>query len=172
MISTTTISRLFRGVEIGKLGKFLFVGGAGLLSFSSVCLLRSSDPFVEFQEPALVLFGLAAVIVIAGETIRAMARSREQRFSPSFMDRLQRIHQTSTAASPRAVDKRADVRCAFCGKNVVGTGLHKADEAEAENQFGRCLNCGKTACPRCSYLKGMEMGRKSLRCPACGGPVY
>lgn len=170
MISSLHISRLFRGAEFGKLGTFLFVSGTGLLSFSSVCLLRTSDAFVEFQEQALILFGLAAVIVLTGETIRTMVHYREQRFSPRFMDYLQWIHQTATTAAPR-VDKRLDVRCAFCAKGV-GTGVQRNERAEAENQFGRCLNCGKTVCPRCSYLKGMEMGRKSLRCPACGGPVY
>ena len=171
MISSLNISRFFRGAEIGKLGKILFVSGAGLLSFSSVCLMRSADPFVEFQRSALILFGLAAVIILTGETIRALARYREQRFSPRFMDYLQQIHRTTATAAPR-VNKGLDVRCAFCGKGVVGTGARRNEHAEAQNQFGGCLNCGKTVCPRCSYLKGMEMGRKSLRCPACGGPVY
>jgi len=171
MTFSLNIPRIFRGTEIGKLGKILFVSGAGLLSFSSVCLMRSADPFMEFQKSALVLFALAAAFVLTGETIRAVARYREQRFSPRFMDYLQQIHQTTTASAPR-IAKRLDVRCAFCGKGVVGAGVRKNEPAEAKNQFGRCLSCGKTVCPRCSYLKGMEMGRKSLRCPACGGPVY
>jgi hypothetical protein len=171
MSFSLNIPRLFRGTEIGKLGKALFVSGTGLLSFSSVCLMRSADPFVDFQKSALILFGLAAFIVLTGESIRAVARYREQRFSPRFMDYLQQIHQTATASVPK-VNKGLDVRCAFCGKGVAGSGVRRNESADAKSQFGRCLSCGKTVCPRCSYLKGMEMGRKSLRCPACGGPVY
>ncbi len=170
MTPALSVPRGYRGSEFGKLGTALFVLGAGLLTFSSVCLMRRGDPYQEIQSTVLVLFAASVGIILAGESIRGLVHYREQRLGPKFSDFL----QIPKAAPPRGVDKGLDVRCFFCRKTVAGESHKKrrVEAANAESQFGRCLNCGKTVCPRCSYLKGLEMDRKSLRCPGCGGPVY
>jgi len=169
MTPALSIPRVYRESEFGKLGKALFVLGAGLLAFSSVCLMRRGDPYQEIQSTVLVLFAASAGFILAGESIRGLVHYREQRLGPRFINYLQ-----IPKPEPRVEKGFVDVRCFFCGKSVTGAGHKKgrAESANAASQFGRCLSCGKTVCPRCSYLKGLEMDRKSLRCPGCGGPVY
>lgn len=144
--------------ESGRLGRGLFVSGAGLLSFSSVGLMRREDSYLEVQGIMLLLFVLAAALTLAGEIMRAAAQHRTGGRSGSSPEaaRLRRARAAREAA-------RAETLCDFCGK---GSRSAKA------GSFNRCLSCGKTACGRCSDLKGKEMGRDSRRCPGCGSQTY
>lgn len=163
--------RFYRVPERGKVGRALFVSGAGLLSFSAVCLARVSGPYLEIQSTTLVLFAVAAVMILAGETIRLASRSRERLSAGNLLESvgLRRL-------APRIERILRDSRCAFCGKTSGTEGSqHKGlrtGSGGPYGTFGRCLNCGSTVCPRCAYLRGKEMGRDALRCPGCGGPVY
>ena len=171
MRSGSFSSRFIRGPERGKVGRALFVSGAGLLSFSAVCLAKSSELYLEIQNTTLVLFAASVVMVLAGETIRFVRRDREPVRGPDLMEAvgLRRV-------APKIERMLRDSRCAFCGKTSGAAGFHpkgpRPDSERYSNTFGRCLNCGSTVCPRCSYLKGKEMGRDALRCPGCRGPVY
>ncbi len=165
-------ARGLRAPETGRLGRILVLSGAGLLAFSGVCLLRASGPYLEFQTTSLVLFGAGAVLALAGEAARIL--SRERGTHPGGSDWAEVLKARRVAF--RAERVLRDPECAFCGKKEAGSGAaRKGPERSpdgAHNAFGRCLNCGRTICPRCSFLKGVELGLKSLRCPGCGGPIY
>jgi hypothetical protein len=158
--------------EAGRAGRILFVSGIGLLAFSGVCLLRTSGTYLEIQSTSLAVFAAGAFLALAGETIRALTRER----GPHSTSDWDEVLKARRAAS-RIENVLRDPECAFCGKKEKGTGSGRrggaARSPEAgSSAFGRCLNCGRTSCPRCSFLKGVEMGLKSLRCPGCGGPIY
>lgn len=164
--------RGLRAPETGRLGRVLFVSGAGLLAFSGVCLLRSSGPYLEIQTTSLVLFVAGAVLALAGEAARILSRERSVRPGSDWAEVLK-----ARRVAFRLERLLRDPECAFCGKKESASGAtsHKGPDKSPEgstNAFGRCLNCGRTICPRCSFLKGLEMGAKSLRCPGCGGPIY
>lgn len=168
---TLSLHRGSRGPEAGRLGRVLFVSGAGLLSFSAVCLLRSSGPYLEIQNTTLFLFATAVILILSGEMIRLAGRGREPAPKTDWLSNLWPRRGPST----RVAHILRESRCSFCGKSdAAGLASRRVERKSAEdpNAFGRCLNCGRTVCPRCAYLKGMEMGRTSLRCPGCGGQVY
>jgi hypothetical protein len=163
--------RFFRASEKGgQTGRVLLITGAGLLSFSAVCLARGSEAYMEIQNTTLVLFAASAAMVLAGEGIRFAQRARRTRVGPNTIE---------PVAVPRTAYRieriLRDSCCAFCGKGGGKTSSHKNIPGEpvgSLGNFGRCLNCGSTVCARCAFVKGKEMGRDALRCPGCGGQVY
>ena len=163
--------RGLRALETGRLGRVLFISGAGLLTFSGVCLLRTSGPYLEIQTTSLVLFAAGAILALAGETLRILSRERDSRSTSDWAEVLK-----ARRVAFRLERVLRAPECAFCGKKEGANGAgHKGSERSPEggpSAFGRCLNCGRTSCPRCAFLKGLEMGLKSLRCPGCGGPIY
>jgi len=142
----------------GRLGRGLFVSGAGLLSFSSVGLMRREEAYLEAQGILLLLFVLAAALTLAGEIMRAAA---QHRMGSGPLSSLEAARQRRARAAREA--SRAETLCDFCGKG---------SRSSPAGSFNRCLSCGKTACGRCSDLKGKEMGRDSRRCPGCGSQTY
>lgn len=163
--------RFFRCLKRVKVGRVLFVSGAGLLSFSAVCLAKRSELYLEIQNTILVLFAASVVMILVGETIRFATRNHEPLAAPDLMKSIGLRQVTPTIERILR-----DSRCAFCGKTSgMARSRQKSPQPGSEgdpNSFGRCLNCGSTVCPRCAHLKGKEMGRDGLRCPGCGGPVY
>jgi len=120
--------------------------------------MRREDSYLEVQGIMLLLFGLAAALTLAGEIMRAAAQHRTGGRSGSSQEagRLRRARAAREAS-------RAETPCDFCGKG---------SRSARAGSFNRCLSCGKTACGRCSDLKGKEMGRDSRRCPGCGSQTY
>lgn len=142
----------------GRLGRHLFVSGAGLLSFSSVCLMRREETYLEIQNSILLLFAISVVLILAGEAMRAVSHWWATRSSARSWADI-RSYKARRAGNRISVE----TRCAFCGKGAEGA---------YPSAFARCLGCGKTVCARCSALKGKEMDRNSGRCPECGSQVY
>jgi len=154
--------------EIRTLGKVLFVLGVGGLSFSGTCLLVFKDFCSE--HPYLVFFVLISSfgLILAGETILACAPQSPAADRRPFLRWL--------AEPVTKLKDRQERRCSFCGTNFVLPTVprRRTDTEEREFDrllFGVCLGCGKTVCPRCAYMKGFDMHRKSLHCPGCASLV-
>jgi len=158
MVLSIHSSHVFRGRDASGWGKGLFVFGAGLLAFSSVCLMRRGEAYLEIQGTVLTLFALAAGMVLSGEAVRIVSHLKQKHWDG--LERGRRMPKGQKTVFAISLE----IQCAFCGKKTLSTAEYGA--------FTRCLGCGKTVCARCADLKGKEMGRDSSRCPGCGGQVY
>ncbi len=174
--SALSPSRLPRIGISRRWGTVLLVSGSGLLAFASVCLFKTSESYLEIQGTTLFLFAVAVGLMLTGEMLRAAGRVRSGRPKWDWLEST----GAHRLAGGRLTRLLLESKCAFCGKSATSAGNGRkterrpegTEEAADSHSFGRCLNCGRTVCPRCGFLKGLEMGRDSLRCPGCGGQVY
>jgi hypothetical protein len=161
---------------MSKFGKIIFLTGVIFLVLSA-----GTIPFWNKFTPTLmnVVFGVmigASALILAGEMFKYSGRRHEQKSGLTFMDYyLQVKSKRGQKGTPRQ-DKGGAGHCAFCGLRLMTSSIPAKldgvmDLSISESQSGHCEECGKIACPQCSFRKGMSMGLKSFRCPACGGRV-
>jgi hypothetical protein len=159
---------------MSKVGNVLFLVGVGLLLACAVSL-----PFWTGFDSALmtaVLGGLllAALLIVAGETLRYKGRRAEKKLGLTFMEYYRVSKRKRRGGAARSVPEGR--RCSFCGQRLDPTGIparlgDMIDLTRSEGHAGECEECGKLVCPQCAFRKGMEMGLQSFRCPSCGGRV-
>jgi hypothetical protein len=165
-----------RWPETKMIGKILFLLGVGLLTFSSTCLLGFRDFCIEHSTAILFILVTSFVFILAGESIINLAGDIEPKpgRSRSFLRWL--AEPLNPMNTLKILKRDIEHRCFFCGIDFV---LPQVSESQEESQerdfdrlmFGICLGCGKAVCPRCAYMKGLEMKVKSLHCPGCGSFV-
>jgi len=119
----------------GRLGRRLFVSGAGLLSFSSVCLMRREETYLKIQNSILLLFAISVVLILAGEAMRAVSHRRAG-------------NRISVETLCCFCGKKGDgaylsafVRCLGCGKTVCAR-CSALKGKEMDRNSGRCPGCG------------------------------
>ncbi len=165
-----------RWPETKMVGKILFLLGVGLLTFSSTCLLGFRDFCIEHSTAILSILVTSFVLILAGESIINLAGNIEPKpgRSRSFLRWL--AEPLNPMNTLKILKRDFEHMCFFCGIDFV---LPQVSESQEESQerdfdrlmFGICLGCGKAVCPRCAYMKGLEMKVKSLHCPGCGSFV-
>jgi len=161
---------------MSRIGKIIFFTGAVLLSLCGVTLPFWKNFNSGLMTAVFVVLLASSGLIVIGETLKYSGRKRDQKRGLVFMD----YYRQSKSLAPRklgrkqtAEDKR---RCAFCGLKLIASTIPAKlngimDLSISETQAGRCEECGKLCCPQCAFRKGMEMGLKSFRCPACGGRI-
>ena len=164
------------GVEMSKLGKAFFVIGVILFVLSA-----GTIPFWDKFTPTLMTFVFVAmlgssVMILAGEMLKYSGRRHDQKSGLAFMDYYLQVKSKRGQKGAKRRDKDGALHCAFCGLRLVASAIPAkldgvVDMSVSESQSGHCEECGKISCPQCSFRKGMSMGLKSFRCPACGGRV-
>lgn len=158
-----------------RLGRFLFVLGAVLL----VACLITLPMWKDFESGLMsTVFGLliaSAILILVGETLRFSSNRQTKKAGLSFMD-FYRMVQRKSSPNNRHQGREEGRRCAFCGIRLVPSSIPAKldgilDLSLSETHAGRCEECGKLACPQCGFRKGIEMGLRTFRCPACGGKI-
>jgi hypothetical protein len=157
-----------------RFGKVIFIAGAVLLGLCGVTLPFWKNFGSGLMTAVFVVLLASSGLIVAGEFLKYSGRIRDQKLGLVFMD----YYRQSKAfkKSGRKHDKDAKRRCAFCGLKLIASPIPArlngiTDMSISETQAGRCEECGKLCCPQCAFRKGMEMGLKSFRCPACGGRI-
>ena len=161
---------------MSKLGKVLFITGVILFVLSA-----GTIPFWNKFTPVLMtlVFGVmlgASVLILVGEMFKYSGRRHEQKSGLTFMDSYHQVKSNRGRKGDKRPGKDSSPHCAFCGLHLVNSSIPAKlngimDLSVSESQSGHCEECGKISCPQCSFRKGMSMGLKSFRCPACGGRV-
>lgn len=160
-----------------RVGRLLFVLGGVLLV---ACLI--SMPFWKNFNSGLMtaVFGIliaSAALIFIGEMLRFSGKRQEKRVGLGFMDFYRMVQRKSGVGINRKYPSRGEGRrCAFCGIHLTPSSIPAkldgvVDMSLSESHAGRCEECGKLVCPQCAFRKGMDMGLRSFRCPACGGRV-
>lgn len=164
---------------MSRFGKVLFISGSVLLVLCGITL-----PFWKDFNSALltVVFAVlvsSAIMILLGEMFRYSGKKQDEKLGLGFMDSYRQARgKTRAGHAPRARGRsRAESRrCAFCGLDLTPTTIPArldgvVDMSLSESHAATCQECGKLVCPQCAFRKGMEMGLRSFRCPACGGRV-
>jgi DNA-directed RNA polymerase subunit RPC12/RpoP len=165
-----------RWPEAKIVGKVLFLLGVGLLAFSGTSLLAFRDFCTEHSTVILSILVTSFVFILAGESIVNLAGNIEPGMARRMLFLPWLAEPLKPAKAPKILKRGIEHRCAFCGIDFT---LPQVSEGQEESQerdfdrlmFGICLGCGKAVCPRCAYMKGLEMKVRSLHCPGCGSFV-
>jgi len=124
----------------------------------------------------VIMTGLVAgaVIILIGEMMRKAERRQRNKSGDSFMDYYRQAGGRGGAKRIKKI-KAEGGTCAFCGAILAVNPLSSRPagrvRSDTDIQSGRCEECGKISCPQCAFKKGLDMGLRSFRCPACGGRV-
>lgn len=161
---------------MSKFGKVIFFTGAVLLGLCVVTLPFWKNFNSGLMTAVFVVLLVSSGLIVVGETLKYSGRKRDQKLGLVFMDYYRQSKASSAKKAGRKLDKDAKRRCAFCGLKLIASSIPAklngiTDLSMSETQAGHCEECGKLCCPQCAFRKGMEMGLKSFRCPACGGRV-
>lgn len=161
---------------MSKIGKAIFLAGAVLLGLCGVTL-----PFWKNFDSGLMTFVFivliaSTVMIVAGEALKYSGRRYDQKLGLGFMDYYRQTKSFKPKKPGRNQEAENKRRCAFCGLRLIASPIPAnlngiTDLSISETQAGRCEECGKLCCPQCAFRKGVEMGLKSFRCPACSGRV-
>jgi DNA-directed RNA polymerase subunit RPC12/RpoP len=157
-----------------RLGNFLFLLGSVLLVCCAVTIPLWRDFDAPLISKLLILLVGSAVMILVGQMMRFSAKRQERRTGLGFMDYYRQAGRKTSGGRRR--EKAVKSRCAFCGQDLTPSGIPARldgvlDLSLSESHAGRCEECGKLVCPQCAFRKGMDMGIRSFRCPACGGRV-
>jgi hypothetical protein len=161
---------------MSKIGKIIFISGAVLLGLCAVTLPFWKNFDSRLMTIVFIVLLASSVMIVAGEMLKFSGRRHEQKLGLGFMDYYRQSKTASGKRSGRKQEPDDKRRCAFCGLRLIASPIPAKlnginDMSISETQAGHCEECGKLCCPQCAFRKGVDMGLKSFRCPACSGRV-
>jgi len=161
---------------MSRFGQVIFISGAVLLGLCGVTLPFWKNFNSGLMTAVFVVLLASSGLIVAGEALKYSGRKRDQKLGLVFMDYYRQSKSLAARKSGRGRNAEDKRRCAFCGLKLISSPIPArlngiTDMSISETQAGHCEECGKLCCPQCAFRKGMEMGLKSFRCPACGGKV-
>ncbi len=159
-----------------RFGNFLLLLGTVLLVLSLITIPFWKSFDSEFIPSILGVLVAGVALIMVGQALRHSGKRQQLKKGPTFMD-YYRLARSKVWPGRYHFEKEGEGRrCAFCGINLVPRGIPAKlggviDLSRSETQASKCEECGKLVCPQCAFHKGMEMGIRTFRCPACGGKV-
>jgi len=157
-----------------SLGNIIFLLGVGILILAGLGLPfwnKFDSSFIPVIMTGLVA---GAVIILIGEMMRQAERRQRRKSGDNFMDYYRQNGGRSRDKRIKRI-KAESGTCAFCGAILASTPISSRPagrvSGQSDIQAGQCEECSKISCPQCAFKKGLEMGLRSFRCPACGGRI-
>jgi len=157
-----------------SLGNIVFLLGIGILILASLGLPFWNKFDSSFIPVILTSLIAGAVIIVIGEMLRQSEKRQRRKSGDGFMDYYRQAGGRSRDKRIKKI-KAESGTCGFCGARLASTPISSRPagrvSGHSDIQAGQCEECSKISCPQCAFKKGLEMGLRSFRCPACGGRI-